>query len=175
MAHAILPHITSKSAVAFNTRVIKQDGCWGWTGYIDKWGYGKLSLSKNVKVMAHRFSYAMHYGVDPGDLCVCHSCDNPQCTNPAHLFLGTHKDNSDDKIAKGRAAPQAGERNGAGKLTESEVEDIKIAIAAWMANTEIGALYGVHHSQISAIKRGVSWHKIATPQISAEYSSDVSC
>lgn len=173
MAIAILPWINQKSEEEFNKRVDKTNSCWMWTGAKDKLGYGRLSLAKNIKVGAHRFSYALTFGIDPADLCVCHRCDNPGCINPEHLFLGTHKDNSDDKFLKGRAAPQHGQNNGASKLTEEAVEEIKIALAAWMSNTELGKLYGVHHSQISAIKRGVSWHEIGTPHICAEYSSHV--
>ena len=76
-------------------------GCFNWTGYKDYQGYGNIKINyKHMRV--HRISYQLHYGVDPLELFVCHRCDNPSCINPQHLFLGTPKDNMQDKIRKGR-------------------------------------------------------------------------
>lgn len=51
---------------------------------------------------ASRVAYFLHYGIDPGDKLACHSCDNPPCCNPHHLWPGTNADNSADMVAKGR-------------------------------------------------------------------------
>lgn len=78
-------------------------GCWVWTGSTDGAGYGLVFVhGRNVHV--HRLVYRLTRGVDPGDLHVCHSCDNPPCARPAHLFLGTAADNKRDSMKKGRAA-----------------------------------------------------------------------
>lgn len=174
MAIEILPHITPKTTAAFAARAGKQDGCWEWSGLIDGAGYARISLNRNLKIGAHRFSYAMHYGVEPGNLFVCHRCDNPRCTNPEHLFLGTPLDNTKDMFSKGRQGRFDGEKNPRVILTEEDVENIKVASAAWMSNTELGQLYGVTHSTISAIKRGKTWHKIGTVVVVPEFSSHAS-
>lgn len=73
-------------------------GCIEWTGPRDKGGYGRMSEGK----LAHREAFALAKG-DPSGMLVCHSCDNPSCVNPDHLWLGTGKDNQSDCVRKGRA------------------------------------------------------------------------
>lgn len=84
---------------------IKGVGCWGWSGAVDGGGYGALSNrngSKYSPEKAHRLSYEKYFGEIPKGLFVCHKCDNPICSNPEHLFLGTQKDNMVDCSNKGR-------------------------------------------------------------------------
>ena len=81
------------------------DGCWEWGGKAIRSGYGLLHLGGNRYVVAHRFFYTEMVGPIPEDMDVCHTCDNPPCCNPKHLFLGTVRDNMLDMYAKGRRYP----------------------------------------------------------------------
>lgn len=80
------------------SHVKKTESCWIWKGKIGNSGYGVF----NRKESSHRKSYELFKGeVEPG-LCVCHTCDNPKCVNPDHLWIGTQKENITDSINKGR-------------------------------------------------------------------------
>lgn len=88
----------------FWKRVEKTETCWFWKGTHLSNGYAVISLGKrDVKMLAHRFSWALAYGPIPEGLHVLHHCDTPGCVRPDHLFIGTHADNMADMARKGRA------------------------------------------------------------------------
>lgn len=142
-------------------RPLGWDACWPWTASIKsaRAPYGHFKLKSYVTVTASRVAYALYYGRSPGGLLVCHHCDNPQCVNPSHLFLGTVQDNSDDMKRKGRGSrrDQRGALNGAAKLSEVDVARVRDLIRAGLTNTAIAAQFGVTHQLISRIRRGRSW------------------
>jgi len=80
--------------------VVTDTGCWEWQGYFSTGGYGQLKINSR-ETNAHIVSYSVWVGPTNG-LHVLHTCDNRKCINPEHLFLGTNKDNVDDRQAKGR-------------------------------------------------------------------------
>lgn len=114
MPKSILPHLTPEIAAMFFSKVATgtEDECWLWKNKPSGTGYGRLNI-RGVNLLAHRVSYVIATGTDPGDQLVCHNCpggDNPLCVNPRHLWLGTNDQNIADRDAKGRAA--RGERSG---------------------------------------------------------------
>lgn len=91
------------SEAQFWLKVQKTDTCWLWIGHKDQQGYGKTSI-RGKRILAHRYSYELHYEAIPSGLYVCHKCDVPNCIRPDHLFLGTNLENLADKFAKNRQA-----------------------------------------------------------------------
>lgn len=138
---------------ATNTIKSGPDDCWEWTGRCDKDGYGVLG--NNVR--AHRVAYQLATGIDPVGLSVCHTCDNPPCQNPAHLFAGTNAENIADKMAKGR---WRGNNTGnlgnlRRRLTAEQVAEIRTAdISRYGAMAELARRYGVSHEHIRRILNG---------------------
>jgi hypothetical protein len=83
-------------------------GCWNWKLRKDDGGYGRLKIQLGARDKfrmdgAHRYSYEIFRGPVPAGKEVCHSCDNPACVNPNHLWIGTHKQNMEDMVSKGRS------------------------------------------------------------------------
>lgn len=161
-SHAPIPILPDALARRFWLKVNKSagpDACWPWkAGTRKKAGYGGFKVY-GLNITASRIAYALHRHKDPGDMLVCHTCDNPPCCNPKHLFLGTVKDNSDDMVRKGRHRPpiSKGDRNGNAKLTQAQVTLIKEQIAAGKTNTSIALLFDITHQLISRIRRGKAW------------------
>ena len=102
--------------------VDKETGCWEWKGGFFSSGYARAGL-KGFSKRASRMVYTFLKGDIPEGLLMCHTCDNPKCVNPDHLFLGTTKDNLSDMVNKGRSLK--GETNYNAILTEKIVQKIR--------------------------------------------------
>jgi hypothetical protein len=102
-----------------------QKGCRHWLGALDKRGYGRAQIITSFGKLrrAHRIAFFLATGIWPGGKGVCHTCDNPPCCKPKHLFLGTVADNNADMVAKGRQAN--GSMIGVHKLSGTDVAEIK--------------------------------------------------
>ena len=133
--------------------------CWIWIGrqLKTKFNYGYfdvfVSTNKSISVYAHRISWELANNQPvPKKLYVLHKCDNPPCVNPAHLFLGTYKDNSDDMIAKGRDNHVKGENHGCAKLTWLQVDKIRDRYASSdITQKQLSKEYNVSEATIRRI------------------------
>ena len=147
----------------FWAKVQKAEGCWPWMAFRMKNGYGTIGVGRREegKKFAHRVSWEIHFGPIPDGLHVLHRCDTPFCVRPDHLWLGTDKDNSEDREKKGRGNrynQAKGESNGRAKLAIADV----VAIREMKGSTrKIGALFGVTDVLISKIKNRKLWTHVA--------------
>jgi len=109
--------------INFWTKIELSDNqCWLWTGAKDKDGYGLFKINRIMR-RAHRLMYEAFYGTFNKKLLVCHTCDNPSCVRPKHLFLGTAKDNNNDAVRKGRYKAPSGDKHWT--KNKSQVRDTK--------------------------------------------------
>ena len=83
------------------SRVTIKGDCWLWQGHVHPNGYG-TTAHKGRGWRVHRLVYTLVKGPVPPDHDVCHSCDVRTCINPAHLWIGTRKQNMEDCLAKKR-------------------------------------------------------------------------
>ena len=138
------------------------DECWPWTAGSTQRGYGVLYArgSRDSHWLAHRYSYTLHNGAIPPGLCVCHSCDNPPCVNPAHLWVGTRRQNSQDMIDKGRnvlPAISEGERSHFARLRRKQVIEIRRRAEAGETNSALAREFGVTRRTVDRVVNGQTW------------------
>ena len=142
--------------------------CWIWQGHKLSTGYGSTRF-QGKRYNTHRLSWILHYGPIPDDLWVLHKCDNPSCVNPAHLFLGTPKDNTQDMVNKGRRGsggfykghPFAqGEAHHSATVNEAIVHDIRERFAQGQRVNAIAKEIGVSYATVWFIAHRKSWRHI---------------
>ena len=149
-----------KKKELFNKLVIKKEGCWKWKNVLDSAGYSRINCGNRSSVLGHRVSWLIHKGEIPEGLFVCHACDNPGCTNPEHLFLGTAKDNTHDCLNKNRRIASSGSNHYNVKLTEEQVIEIKRLIKLRYSQSTLGNMFKVSPSTIQNIADGKTWKNI---------------
>jgi hypothetical protein len=132
--------------------------CHHWTAATNKFGYGKISVSKNVWKFAHRISWEFSNGDVPEGMCVLHTCDNPRCVNPNHLYLGSHKDNAQDRERRQRGNQPKGSASGRSKLSADQVFEIrKLYCSGKYSYRKLGKMFGVDGKSIADIVNGRNW------------------
>lgn len=141
----------------FWSRVDKTGTCWVWTGApATKEGYGRVGIDGR-KHLVHRLSYVLANGQIPDGLLVLHTCDNPPCVRPDHLFVGTDADNRADMVAKGRQVILHGEDHPRAKLSQADVDRIRSEVAGGRMQKDLAAEYGVTRQLVSAIVNRKCW------------------
>lgn len=144
-----------------------RDGCWQWRGGVrGHMGYGAIRVGTR-KIATHRYSWSLHFGDIPDGLAVLHSCDNPKCVRPDHLFLGTDMDNARDRDTKGRRTPLRGAEHGRSVVTEEQATAL---MADYLAAPVIGnrkqfgtrrrlaEKYGITEANVQNIVYGRTWN-----------------
>ena len=145
-------HMSVKDRVLLTIKVDTITGCWNWIGSINKQsGRGRLKVKCRTTV-AYRASYEAFIGDIPFGKMVCHTCDNPLCVNPWHLFTGSAKDNIQDSVRKNRHPKH--ERHNKAKLTMKIADDIR---ARKLTAKQYASIYEIHWSSVYNIWRGVTW------------------
>jgi hypothetical protein len=168
---------TEKDQSRFEEKIIRSadTDCWKWAGARYPNGYGAFLLNRRVSC-AHRASYRIYIGTIKEGFYICHSCDERDCVNPAHLFQGTPHDNTQDMMKKGRhwifderkyrhgEFCPTGSKPGCkpkewlnAKLTEDQVRSIRYAPGTQQS---IADLYGISQAQVSKIKLRQSWKTV---------------
>lgn len=131
-----------------------KNGCWFFLGFKNKAGYGKV-FKRGKYYTAHRFYYEAFYKtILDNRMFACHSCDNPSCVNPSHIWFGSPADNMKDMKEKGRSL--VGEESPRSKLKEHQVKEI-IKLKGKIKQTVLARRFGVQPPAINKIYKGTRW------------------
>lgn len=134
--------------------------CWPWKRSVNKCGYGTVGYQEKTW-LAHRLAYVFAISAIPDGQIVCHTCDNPPCCNPAHLWLGTPLENTKDSIAKSRFTRASGEANGLAKLDADKVRTIRTRHAAGENTRAIASDLAIDRSTVYKVLNGRAWRSIS--------------
>lgn len=142
--------------------------CWEWTGAKDRRGYGNWHFQHkgaNKTIKAPRASWIMANGVTPPPhQYVCHTCDNPSCVNPDHLWVGTLQQNLQDRTNKGRdrlcGKSQFGKENGRAKITEDDVLAIRSRFVGGASYATLSREFGIGSTTVAHIIHGRTWPSV---------------
>ncbi len=144
------------------------DECWPWLAHRKASGYGQFVLRNGEYPTASRVALALTVGPLAAGVVACHTCDNPPCCNPAHLFPGTQADNTSDSVSKGRANRAHGPATGSARLTEDQVAEIRAEPHHYGLTAMLARRYGVSATTIRKIRRGEKWGHLDIPTNPAE-------
>lgn len=136
------------------------DECWPFTGATNEHGYGVIHRRGRM-LKAHRVAFRLRVGPIPAGHHVLHTCDNPPCCNPAHLYAGTRSDNMRDMVERKRRNTAVGVRNGRARLTAAAVAEARAGYTG--RRGECKALcerFGVHENTMLAALHGRTWKDV---------------
>jgi len=153
-----IPKLTTADTERFWSKVDRRgsDECWSWIASRQDGGRGMIRLAGRL-YKAPRVAYTLAVGSDPGQRDVCHTCDNPACCNPNHLWLGTRAENNDDRDGKGHQIAFRGERHPNAILTEPQVRSV---LKSELDGRYLASRLGVSESAISAIRHRRLWKHV---------------
>ena len=166
IGRAVVAHFWAQMERRFWAHVSKglPDECWEWRGTKRGNGYGFLRfwvLPGNPEIKASRIMWLLVHGSVPVDRLLCHTCDNPACVNPDHLFLGTQQENIQDMVRKGRHSSHRGYKNPAARLNESQVREIRRLSDEGQSLRSLASQYGVSVGCVSLIRSRRTWKEVA--------------
>lgn len=155
------PNLSPQEALEFHGWEVTGEGCWEYSGSRHAEGYGAIQHGK-TKVRASRVAYSIWVGELSDVDKVLHTCDNPPCINPDHLFKGTQADNVADMIAKGRnknPTPLPGDKSPNRKLTQAIVLSLRERYSKGETMTAMAAEYDMSIGGISLAINGKNWRQ----------------
>ncbi len=135
--------------------------CWPWTAYRTRKGYGSFNMPPTQR--AQQVAWQLTYGPIPAGHSICHSCNNPPCCNPAHLYPATNQENMEYRYRLGRSKVPRGIEQGRAKLTDGIVRWIRalyVPRCPMFGATALGRKFGVHHSAIMYAAYGHTWKHV---------------
>lgn len=153
------------------------EGCWVWKGTLDGWinnehrnkngHYGLFHWPRGGTMGAHVASYRLHTGDhETKGWCICHTCDNPICVNPNHLFKGTNEENQLDALVKGRL--KVGSQHWMAKFTDDQVREMRKLHSEGVTCKQLGEEYGAHEGTISKIVNGKTYYQLHDDKIKTD-------
>jgi hypothetical protein len=149
-----------KKRIMLLTRIaINERGCWNYTRYCDPEGRAKTQIGYK-SIPTARLSYIVFKKRPIGNKFVCHSCDNPSCINPEHLWLGTHQDNMADRDVKGRCQRPTGTKNNKCKLTETHVREIRLLRSTGLSYSAISRKFNLSAVHVRHICLRHNWKHV---------------
>jgi hypothetical protein len=131
--------------------ITNDEECWLWLAGKDKDGYGLFKLEGKT-VRATRFCYEITTGKKLKNYAL-HTCDNPSCVNPKHIYDGTAKDNMKDCKSRGRYNHSIGENTNTMKVSDSDILRIR-KLKDKISGKEIANRFGLSETHVSRILSG---------------------
>lgn len=128
-------------------------------------GYGFLSIfgREGNHVGTHRIAWVLaNQKTIPHRHHICHTCDNPPCCNPAHLFLGSSRDNVNDANKKGHKTgkPHYGSANGLAKASDDTIRLIRQMGTQHIPQRNIARIVGLSQTTVWHILHRHTWKHV---------------